>query len=110
MFTVDHVILLVLFVIQVSKYMLVANIIVYAENITSNCRHGDIRLVGGDSNREGIVEICINNLWGGVCVNGWDTRAANVSCRHAGFLDTDCKLSIYDILKLLLHSPFRCSS
>ena len=62
------------------------------ENITSNCRHGDIRLVGGKNSREGIVEICINNLWGRVCINGWDTRAANVTCRHAGFLDTISKL------------------
>ena len=61
-------------------------IILYAESVTSNCCHGDIRLVGGKDSREGIVEICINNLWGRVCTSGWDTRAANVTCRHAGFL------------------------
>ena len=66
--------------------MLVLSIFNYTtENITSNCRHSDIRLVGGKNSREGIVEICINNLWGKVCINGWDTRAANVTCRHAGF-------------------------
>ena len=41
--------------------------------------------MGGKNSREGIVEICINNLWGRVCTRGWDTRAANVTCRHAGF-------------------------
>ena len=65
--------------------VLVTVIILYAENVTSNCRHGDIRLVGGKDSREGIVEICINNLWGRVCTRGWDTGAANVTCRHAGF-------------------------
>ena len=65
--------------------VLVTVIILYAENVTSNCRHGDIRLVGGKNSREGIVEICINNLWGRVCTSGWNTRVANVTCRHAGF-------------------------
>ena len=66
--------------------MLALSIVNYTtENITSNCRHGDIRLVGGNNSREGIVEICINNLWGRVCTRGWDTRAANVTCHHAGF-------------------------
>ena len=41
--------------------------------------------MGGKNSREGIVEICINNLWGRVCTIDWDTRAANVTCRHAGF-------------------------
>ena len=65
--------------------VLVTVIILYAEYVTSNCRHGDIRLVGGKDSREGIVEICINNLWGRVCTSGWNTRVANVTCRHAGF-------------------------
>ena len=83
---VDRVMLLVLFVIQVSKSILVLSIVNYTtENITSNCRHGDIRLMGGKNNREGIVEICINNLWGRVCTSGWNTGVANVTCRHAGF-------------------------
>ena len=41
--------------------------------------------MGGKNSGGGIVEICINNLWGRVCTNGWDTREANVACRHAGF-------------------------
>ena len=68
------------------RCILVLSIVNYTtENITSNCRHGDIRLVGGKNNREGIVEICINNLWGRVCTSGWNTGVANVTCRHAGF-------------------------
>ena len=51
----------------------------------SNCTHGNIRLVGGETEREGRVEVCINGLWGSVCSSGWDARDANVTCRHAGY-------------------------
>ena len=54
--------------------------------------------MGGKNSREGIVEICINNLWGRVCVYGWNTRVANVTCHHAGFLDTNSKYPIYNLL------------
>ena len=64
--------------------LLVTVIILYAENVTSNCHHGDIRLVGGKDSREGIVEICINYLWYTVCDKGWDNADASVVCRQAG--------------------------
>uniref|UniRef100_A0A1X7V0V9 SRCR domain-containing protein n=1 Tax=Amphimedon queenslandica TaxID=400682 RepID=A0A1X7V0V9_AMPQE len=49
-----------------------------------NCTNGDVRLVGGQSQYEGHVEICFNGAWGSVCTNGWDQPDAAVACRQLG--------------------------
>lgn len=41
--------------------------------------------MGGSSEFEGRVEVCISNDWGTVCDNSWGTMDAQVACRQAGF-------------------------
>ena len=48
----------------------------------SVCQLGALRLVGGSTNLDGRVEVCLGNRWGTVCGYYWDTPEANVVCRQ----------------------------
>ena len=46
--------------------------------------NGAIRLADGIIENEGRVEICVNNVWGSICSNGWDVTDAHVVCTQLG--------------------------
>jgi len=54
------------------------------------CIDEDIRLVGGTSANEGIVELCYEEVWRTACDANWDRNSALVACRQLG-LPTDSK-------------------
>nr|AWV50460.1 SR-I [Amphioctopus fangsiao] len=52
----------------------------------SNSGNGSgVRLVGGDNNTYGRVEVFHEGRWGTICNNWWDVRNAKVVCRMIGF-------------------------
>ena len=48
----------------------------------TSCLEGDVRLVDGQNQYEGRVEICLNNVWGSVCDDGLYTSYTGVVCRQ----------------------------
>ena len=49
------------------------------------CVTGDIRLADANIPNEGRIEICMNNVWGTVCDDGWGDTDATVVCRQLGY-------------------------
>ena len=51
---------------------------------------GDLRLVGGETELEGRVEVCTSrSRWGTVCNLQWTRAHTNVVCRQLGYSDSD---------------------
>ena len=51
------------------------------------CQEGNVRLVGGDFENEGTVEVCLDNLWGLIADQGWTDGDAKVVCSQLGYTD-----------------------
>ena len=59
------------------------HILLFADERSSE----DMRLVGGESEREGRVEIWNLNTWQTVCGRHWSSSNTAVVCRYLGFND-----------------------
>ena len=49
------------------------------------CEDGGTQLVGGSTDLEGNVQVCINGVWGTVCDPSWGAPEAKVVCTSLGY-------------------------
>ena len=63
----------------------------------SKCRDGEVRLSGGLAGpHEGMIEVCVNQAWGGVCYSlDDDIRFVDIVCRQLGYLPTGMYACVY---------------
>ena len=53
--------------------------------IIAPCYNGQLRLAGGNIITEGRVEICVDSVWGTVCIDSWGNSDATVVCRQLDY-------------------------
>ena len=56
-----------------------------------NCTHGNVRLVDGQQDTEGRLEMCFNNEWTPFC--DIDESVALVACKQLGYAQSSCESS-----------------
>jgi deleted-in-malignant-brain-tumors protein 1 len=51
----------------------------------TECKHGDVRLVGGQTEMEGRVEFCSYGYWAIACDTYWGREETTAVCKQLGF-------------------------
>ena len=72
------------------------------------CIESRIRLVGGESERAGTVEVCQNGVWGPICSDQWDVPDATVVCNQLG-ISFNGETTCYTCVHLLILFACTCS-
>ena len=60
--------------------------------VSQHCADGMVRLMGGQSSREGRLEYCYHGLWSPFCYINYQT--ATVACKQLGFINSPSKCMV----------------
>ena len=66
------------------------------------CDDGAVRLVDGERETEGRVEICLGEVWGTICNDHWSEEDTMVLCQELGLKSSGIAYTSHQ----LLHNPF----
>lgn len=58
------------------------------DTVTIAIPSGEVHLVGGVTQYDGVVEIYWSGVWQKICYDDWDELDARVVCRQMGYLLT----------------------
>ena len=68
----------------------------------ATCNDGDIRLIHGDTEYDGLVEVCFNQRWGTVNGDGWSSVDAQVVCRQLGYSTEGKYIHTYMLIYIII--------
>ena len=57
-------------------------------SVQCRCANGEVALVGGLRPHEGRVQVCMNEVWGTVCNDYWNSYNTIVFCKQLGLTTT----------------------
>ena len=55
----------------------------------ADCVDGEVRLMEGEFEWEGRLEICFGQRWGTVGSDGWAQKTSEIVCRDLGYTEPD---------------------
>ena len=64
--------------------------------LSAVCTDGEVRLVEGESEWEGRLEVCLSQRWGTVSSDGWSHTNTRVICSDLGYDTITGKLTNID--------------
>ena len=76
---------------------------------TANCTDGQVRLMDGDTDVEGRVEICFGRRWGTISGDGWTQTESTVVCNDLGYEPT-AGTKLVRTHNSMLHWFIKCGS
>lgn len=78
--------LLSLLSLSLSFFLFLSLSLFFFRFLSSDCTNGQVRLMGGDSDNVGSVEVCFDNVWGNLEETGWGGKDAQLVCNLLGYL------------------------
>ena len=61
--------------------------------------------MGGDTEYEGLLEVCFNQRWGTVNGDGWSSVDTQVVCQQLGYYTTGIYNHGYTIIFIIIEAP-----